>query len=291
MRILLIRALLRFTAALSLRGAQRVGTVLGWLMTHLPNETRRVTCANLRACFPEWSEAEQREQLRLSLRELGRTMAESGPLWLWPGERALALIREVTGEEHLRAALAHGRGALLVAPHLGNWEAVGLYVSSRYPLTSLYRPPRLAAFDALIRAARERTGAHLVPTDAAGLRALYQALQRGEVVGILPDQVPKRNYGVFAPFFGRQAYTMTLLSRLAIKSQAPAVIAYAQRLPRGAGFHLHIVPAPGINCEPLEASASALNALIEECVRRVPAQYQWGYKRYKISAEGETKLY
>lgn len=292
MRVFFIRALLRLTAALSLAGAQHLGAALGWILARVPNETRRVTQINLRACFPGLSEATLRQETRRALSEQGKTFAEAGPLWLWPKERALGLIKQVSGEEHLRAALAQGRGALLAVPHLGNWEIVGLYVSAHYPMTSLYRPPRLPELDTLIRQARERTGARLVPTDAAGLRALYQALQDGRIVGILPDQVPKRNYGLFAPFFGRRAYTMTLLSRLASKSRAPTLVAYAERLPHGAGFHLHILPGTKEICEqPLETSVTALNAALETCVRRIPLQYQWGYKRYKIEAEGDEKLY
>jgi len=122
------------------------------------------------------------------------------------------------------------------------------------------------------------------------VRKLYKRLVDGGVVGILPDQQPKLGDGEFAPFFGTPALTMVLLSRLAQRTGALVLFAFAERLPRGAGFRLHVLPAPpGIADPDLPTAVAALNRGVEACVRLAPAQYQWHYKRYSIRPPGETQ--
>jgi len=256
------------------------------------HQLRRISAINISLCWPELGAAQQRRLIRASLIEAGKTICEAGALWLWPGLRTLRLVRAVSGEEHLRNALALGKGAILAAPHLGAWEIIGLYCSHHYPMTSLYRPPRLAEMDTLVRHGRERLGAKLVPADAGGVRALYQALGKGELVGILPDQEPGAGNGLFAPLFGVQANTMVLLSRLAIKTGAAVIFGYAERLPGGRGYHLHFFPAPpAINRAPAENSVQVMNVMVEQLIRHAPQQYQWGYKRFRTRPPGDTKLY
>ncbi len=292
MRTRLINWLLRALAVLPLPLAHAAGKFIGWGLILVPNQLRRISRINIPLCFPAHSAARQRRLLHASLIESGKTFCEAGALWLWRGERTLELVRQVSGETHLRDALARGKGAILAVPHLGAWEMIGLYCSARYPMTSLYRPPRMAAMDALVRHGRERLGAKLVPVDAGGVRALYQALAKGELVGMLPDQEPGAGNGVFAPLFGVQANTMVLLSRLAMKTQAPVIFGYAERLPRGRGYHLHFIPAPvSLNAGPLDASVRAMNAMVETLIRQCPEQYQWGYKRFRTRPEGEEKIY
>jgi len=129
---------------------------------------------------------------------------------------------------------------------------------------------------------RTREGMKSVPPDLSGLRAMLRALHKGEAIGILPDQVPGIGEGEWTEFFGRPAYTMTLVTRLAQKTGAPVLLGYAERLPRGRGYRLHVVPMP----DPLqgETPQRLLNRAIEELVRRCPAQYLWAYNRYKVPA-------
>lgn len=292
MRGRLINWLLRAFAALPLPLAHGLGTIMGWGLILIPNELRRISRINIPLCLPELDPTQQRRLLHASLLEAGRTMSEAGALWLWPAPRLLSLVETVSGEQQLRAAMESGKGAILAVPHLGAWEMIGLYCSRHYPMTSLYRPPRLAEMDQVVRRGRERLGARLVPVDAGGVRALYQTLGRGELVGILPDQEPGAGNGIFAPLFGVRANTMVLLSRLAIKTGAPVIFGYAERLPHGRGYHLHFLPAPAtINAQPLEASVAAMNQMVEKLIRQQPEQYQWGYKRFRTRPAGEEKLY
>jgi KDO2-lipid IV(A) lauroyltransferase len=288
----LIRVALRQLARLSLPSIHRLATAAGWVSAALPSRLKDTAQTNLSWCFPAMTAGERRQLLRGTLIETAKTFAETGALWFWDTDRVLALVREVSGEQLVRQALARGQGVILAAPHLGAWELAGLYCSSRFPLTSLYRPPRIAGLDVLMREHRERMGARLVPTTAHGIRALYRALQRAEAIGILPDQDPGREGGVFAPFFGIATHTMTLVSRLAHKSGAAVLIVYAERLGGGAGYHLHFHTAPaGIaDSDPMRAAA-ALNQGIEQCVRTIPQQYLWTYKRFKTRPNRRDRFY
>ena len=292
MRTALIKAFLRFCALLPLPAVHLIGARLARLLVPFPNRTRHVTNVNLALCFPRLTPEERRRMAVRSIMEMGKTGTEMGPLWSWDRARVLGLVKACSGREPVDAAFSAGRGAIITTPHLGNWEMAGLYCSSLYPMTSLYRPPRIEDLDAIMQPARERLGARLVPTNAAGVRSLYKALERGEFIGILADQEPSQGNGVFAPFFGLPAYTMTLLPRLVKRTGAPLFFTYAERLARGTGFHMHFIAAPARLADgTLEDIAAAMNAGIEACIRSLPEQYQWGYKRFRTRPPGEAALY
>lgn len=140
--------------------------------------------------------------------------------------------------------------------------------------------------------AREKTGSKVFPTNRKGVAAMFNALRRGECAGILPDQEPELEGGVFVPFFGIEALTMTLVSKLARKTEAAVVFGYARRLPAAEGFELVFKLAdPAIYSEDLAESVTALNAGVEACVREVPAQYQWEYKRFRKVPQGRSDHY
>jgi KDO2-lipid IV(A) lauroyltransferase len=195
----------------------------------------------------------------------------------------LSLVSEVVGLDLLEAAVSSGRGTLLLGPHLGAWEVVGLFVSAHHSMTSLYRPSREPALDRRLVRARERFGARLVPADARGLRALFRVLRRGGVVGILPDQNPGAGAGVLAPLFGIPARTSTLTARLLDASGAVPLLTWAERLDRGRGFRLHFVEtdADALRDDDPVRAASALNRELERLIRGSPDQYLWSYRRFR----------
>ncbi|MDO8704838.1 MAG: lysophospholipid acyltransferase family protein [Sulfuricaulis sp.] len=293
MRAFFLKLSFHLFAALPLPVAHAIGALLGRLFLVIPNTRRRTAEINLRLCFPEMSRGARQRLLRRNMIELGKSFTEIGPLWTRGEKNIRRLVRHVSGEDKLKKAMQRGQGLLLAIPHLGAWEMVNLYCSLRYPFTALYRAPPMSQMGMLMRKARERFSARLVSTDNTGIRALYKALERGEVVAILPDQVPaSRSGSVFAPFFNIPASTMVLLSRLAIKSEAPVVFGYAERLTRGRGYHLHFLPAPAaINHGNIESSAAAVNAMVEKCVRSTPEQYQWVYKRFRNRPGNEKPFY
>lgn len=283
---------LRISARFSLKFLQNVGAGVGLLLSRIPNRIRGTVSTNLSACYPDLSAAERQQLLEGALQEFGKAIAEAGPIWLWPKERLFELIHETESCRLFHDLYREGQGLLVITPHIAVWELVGLYYSSIYPVTVLYRPPHREGLEPFLCESRSRFGARLAPTTAKGVRALYSALARGEVVGILPDQDPGRGNGQFAPFFGISTNTMTLLSRLAARTKAPVVFSYAERLPAGEGYRLHCFRAdPAISNEPLEGSLGALNAQIEQAIATAPAQYLWVYKRFKTRPDGTPPFY
>ena len=294
MRVWLIKGILRLFSIFPLRLTHAVATLIGKSLVYF-SSTRitQVTIINVRLCFPHWSSEAQTQLVHHSLIETSKTFLELGCLWLRPAQKTLTFMRHVSGEELVQQALHAQKGVILLTPHLGAWEIAGLYAASRYQMTTLYKPPKLAGLAQLILEARQRSGGRYVATDATGIRALYRTLSQGNVVGILPDQVPTQaSAGVFVPFFDIMANTMTLVSRLVKKTGAIVIFAYAERLPSGQGYHLHFLPAPDeLYSDNLETSVMALNQGVEMCVQACPTQYQWSYKRFKTRPLGEMDIY
>ncbi len=290
MQVRLARILLRFFAALPLAWIHRLGEGVGRLLVWIPNRQRRNALINIRLCFPERSEAERVRLRDRSMAEFAKTFLEVGALWMRPPDETLSLIRDVAGAEVLERKPTD-RGIIVLSPHLGAWELAGLYLASRGPTTSMYRPQ--GEFDELVLNARQRSGARLVPADPSGIRQMLRALRQGEYVGILPDQEPKVDKAaVFAPLFGVPAYTMLLVNGLARKTGARVVFLFAERLSRGEGFRMHCLPAAdNVAAEDPVAAATALNDGVAACVRICPEQYQWSYKRFRKRPEGEGKVY
>ncbi len=288
----LIKVVFRLLSFLGLRKAQRLGRLLGSLAWKLEGRSVETTRKNLRVCYPDLSEEHIEAMGRESLRETGATALELPIMWEWPVERCLGLIREIEGEELLADYQSGKQGLLLLAPHLGNWELTGLFFASRYKMAALYSPPNQAGFEEYMKAVRSRSGSELVATDRRGIMRLFSILREGGVVGILPDQTPRKEGGEFAPFFGIPTITMTLASKLIHKTGARPLVTYAQRLPDGQGFKMVIREAePGMASQDMSESLAALNRSVEKCIADVPVQYQWEYKRFRRTAPGETPVY
>ena len=225
------------------------------------------------------------------LRTTARQAFETLRLWTRPASRNLDDIVEVHGEALFDAALSDARGLIVAAPHMGNWELLNQWLAMKTPLAILYRAPESAVGEAFLRRVRANAGGEVeqVRAEAAGVRTLLKRLQKGGVVGILPDQQPKAGEGEFAPFFGKPALTMTLFGRLAGRSGARVLFAWCERLPGSSPprFALHIQAAPEAigDLDPGTAVA-ALNACVEAIARRDFAQYQWTYKRYTLRPPG-----
>ncbi len=274
--------MLRVTALLPLRQAHALAVPLAAAVWNLSADARRITLRNLALCFPQMSQTEREQLARESILETAKFACELGRVWVRPVEEVLESVVEVTGQDVLEQALHRGKGVIVLAPHIGNWELCGLHLDRQAATTYLYRPPKLTGFETAMVAYRARAGAQLAPTTRKGIAMLVKALERGEIVGILPDQEPALDSGVFAPFFGVPALTMTLVSRLAARTDAALVVMYAQRLPEGRGFAIRLAPVGSALADPdAEIAAAALNEVVERCVREVPGQYQWEYRRFK----------
>ena len=268
----------------------RMASALGPMIYRFNKREREVTERNLMVVYPNLANAERQTLARQSLRHSTATMLELGHAWMAEPSKVEASILTVQGREKLDNARSEGRGVIVLAPHFGNWEVLNFWLSSHFPFTAMYEPPKITALDPVIRHGRERMGASLVPTNPRGVAALLKALKRSEAIGILPDQEPDWGSGVFAPFFGRDAYTATLLPKLVARTQARVVTGVALRVP-GKGFAIHFLDADERVYSPDDqTSATGVNASVEAAIDLEPAQYQWEYKRYRKVVQEQQKL-
>lgn len=288
----LFKGLVRVLSWLPLKWSQRLGAAMGWLLWRLPNSAKRVSIKNIDIAFPNLSSEARALLVKQSLIETGKTATELGAIWCWPQAKKLALIKRVEGADRLAEAVAQGKGVMVLSPHVGCWEIIGHYLAEHYPTTILYRPPRIGSLDTFMRQTRQSSGVKLQPTDMSGVKGLRKALKNAEVVGILPDQDPGKSGGVVAPFFGHPANTMVLVSKLAQKSACPVFYILAERLPQAQGYVIHLLDAPAnVASADEQLATTALNHGVETCVRQVPSQYQWSYKRYKNLPKSYPKIY
>ena len=278
----MLTAVFRLLAWLPLRVVHALGAVGGWLVYLLSSTYRRNVRANLAQAG--FDDAALR---RKAVAEAGRQAIEAAWLWQRPAADLEACIHEMPVGS-FEKLLAEPRPLLLLTPHLGGFEAVAQYYATLLrarlrPMTVLYRVPRKQVLQALIDE-RARPGLLLAPADMRGVRMLMRALKSGQTAGILPDQVPSKGDGVWAPFFGRPAYTMTLPARLAVAQQARIVFVLCERRPAGRGYVLQLVPFEPLLTGDMGTDTAALNRALEALICRCPAQYLWGYNRYKTPA-------
>lgn len=272
--------LLRVLGHCPLAVLQAMGALLGWV-AWLASPTYRQRLSAHAALA-----GVGRADLRAAVAHAGRMTAEIPWAWRPQSDARLTQTVQWQGAEHVDAALARGRGLILITPHLGGFElsaqAYATRFGARHPITVLYRPARQAWLAAWSARARQRPGMSSAAASLAGVRQLLRALRSGHAVGVLPDQVPPQGQGVWAPFFGQSAYTMTLVGRLVAQTGATLLLARCERVGR-ARFVLHIEPWPDQPAAGGDetAFATALNAALERQILRAPAQYLWAYARYK----------
>jgi KDO2-lipid IV(A) lauroyltransferase len=253
----------------------RLGALLGWIIYLISKRYASRLRENLQHSGLEGG----KQLLHNNIREVGKGVMELPWIWKRPLDEIVSSVRQCHGWEHVEAARAQGKGVIMLTPHLGCFEVISLYVAARLPMTTMYRAPHWKFLDELMHQGRARGQTKLVAADLGGVRQLFKALKRGENIGILPDQVPGNGEGEWAPFFGRYAYTMTLIGRLMEASGAPVVMCRCERLPKGEGYDLHFLP---LTLDISRSIPEQINAELEKMIRICPEQYMWSYNRYKI---------
>jgi len=269
----------RLVARLPLSWLHRAGAALGWLVYWCsPSYAARLR-ENLYASGLCGGEANCEALLRNAIAEAGKGMIELIAVWFGSDEKVARLAVACEGWDVVEAARARGKGIIIVTPHLGCFEMVSLYFVQRQPMTVMYRPPKLAWLEPLMIAGRSRWQATVAPANLRGVRMFYRTLRERGSVGLLPDQAPGTGEGVWTDFFGRPAYTMTLVVRLQRATGAAVIMVFAERLTGGQGYHMHFEEMPTTRFD-----EAALNRAVEAQVRRCPEQYLWSYNRYKVPA-------
>ena len=264
----------------------RIGFVVGWLAWWGSSRHRRLTRANVTQYAQVRNEADAKALLRNAIGEQGRGITELAIAWTAPPDRLYSLIQDANclGWAHVKEAQANSRPIIFVTPHLGCYDIAGRYLAGRMPITALYRRPKQKWLEEIMQQGRVRAGGETAPADAGGLRVLLRALKSGGNIVLLPDQVPSSGDGIWVNFFGTPAYTMTLLPRLAASTNATVLFFFAERLPRGEGYRLHIEPMTEPFSPDRRTAALQTNRMVEKLVSMAPAQYLWGYNRYKHPA-------
>ncbi|WP_159910840.1 lysophospholipid acyltransferase family protein [Pantoea sp. 18069] len=253
-----------------------LGAALGWLVFFVSGTYRRRFLQNVRQAGYRFCE------VRAAVGHAGRMVAELPRMWL----QTRPVRCEMIEPERVEQVWAKGRGIVFLTPHLGCFElsvqaAARRWSAERGPITILYRPARQAWLAQVMETARNRPGVQAVPTALSGVRQMIKALRRGEAVGLLPDQVPPEGQGLWSPFFGRDAYTMTLAARLVQQTGASVIVARCERKPWGRGYALYFEELPMPLSDSLETAVLQLNQAMEQTIRQCPSQYLWGYARYK----------
>lgn len=263
-----------------------VGALLGWLTYLSSGAYRHRLQAHAEAAGLAPGTA------RAAVAQAGRMVAELPWLWLPPAHRRIEDWVRWKGAEALDEAVQRGRGLVLLTPHLGSFEvcaqAYAQRLGAQAPITALYRPARKAWLREVEERSRARPGLLTAPANLAGVRQMIRALRRGETVGLLPDQVPPDGLGVWAPFFGAPAYTMTLASRLLDQTGANLLLMWAERRAHGAGWVVHVLRPQELLPEVQSHGPETINRYMEALIRRAPDQYLWGYHRYKQPRRHES---
>jgi len=280
MKINLSRTVLWLLAWLPLPVIRALGGLLGGLASALPWRKRALVHSNLARAFPALDDASIRRLARRSMAEIARTALEVAPLWhrnaCWIEKRILP----VQGWEHIDRAMAAGRGLLVLGGHLGQWELSILYGSLNLPIAYLYKPPKSDAVDRVLTRHRQRFGAELIPTGGLSMRRAVRQLRSGQALGMLFDQLPKGGDSVRADFFGQPVETMTLPWRLIRSTGCAVVMGHCMRNCGSGGWRIVIEPVPEADHPDPMVAASAMNQVLEQAIRRAPAQYLWQYRRF-----------
>jgi KDO2-lipid IV(A) lauroyltransferase len=268
------RFLMGLAARLPLSILHALGGVLGWAVYGLSPTYRRHLRENLAAAG-----LDQPATRRAAIAGAGRMVAEMPAVWLRPRADVAALVRRIEGREHVDRARAEGKGIVFFTPHLGCFEIAARAAAEEFPITVLYRPPKLAWLQGLVEHGRAGDNVRIASADLSGVRALMTALARREAIGVLPDQVPGMGEGEWTEFFGKPAYTMTFGGRLTARAGSVCLLGFGERLPGGEGYVVHIRPLPPAFAG--ESGMRRLNRALEALIREFPGQYLWGYNRYK----------
>tara|TARA_Y100000385_G_scaffold61873_1_gene60598 strand:- start:355 stop:1251 length:897 start_codon:yes stop_codon:yes gene_type:complete len=286
-KFMVFRSFLWTSSVLPLTFLHALAGGLAQLMMTFPNRSRDTTRRNLKVCFPLYNEAETAQLVRLSLQSTIATVLEMGKAWLLPIKDTLALVTDSEGVDALNEAYLSDNGVILFAPHIGNWEIFGFYVSKTLSSSFLFQPPKNKKINDMILKARSRGGVELLPANRRGVSKLVAAFKRGNLVAMLPDQVPTDEGGVFVNFFEKPALTMTLASKLAAKRPCRVFYGFAKRNARSEGFKV-IVKEIDVSffSDNIFESVQAVNTAVEDCIHEAPEQYQWEYKRFKKQPDG-----
>ncbi|MDB5896473.1 MAG: lipid biosynthesis acyltransferase [Ramlibacter sp.] len=282
--ILFMRAL----APLPLPWVRTLGHGFGVLLYFLVWPRRHVVDANLRACFPQWPEAERRRVNREIFVHVVQAWLDRG--WLWHGDPDVVRRRVVlTGSVR---ELAGNEPTIVFAPHFVGMDAGVTGLTQQLPrrFIGIYTPQSNKIVDAWVLQGRHRFGSARPLSRADGVRELVSALRAGDVMYLLPDMNFGPEESIFVPFYGVQAATVPSLSRFARLGKAKVVPVITRLTPTG--YEVKVMDAwEGFPTRDVEADTALMNQRLQEYIDTMPSQYYWVHKRFKTRPPGEPGIY
>lgn len=281
------------------------GLGLVWLLAHLPfrlqiligkgigaasyvlaRERRHICEVNLRLCFPELNEEEQRALLWKTFLANGIGAMEVALSWCRDPEDFRGRVT-VTGMENLEQAMARGKGVLLLCAHFSTLEFGGTLFSLFQEMDVTYRKHKNPLFQAVMANSRQRHFKGVFERE--NVRGAMKSLKQGRTLWYAPDQDYGAKHSVFVPFFGVEAATITATSRFARVNDSTLLFFTHYRNSDQSGYHLEFGPIiEGYPVEDEEENAKRINGIIEQEIRRHPDQYLWMHKRFKTQAKGKA---
>ena len=281
----IVIAVFRVLGLLPLRVLQQIGALLGWVGWIASGTYKKRAARNMAFAYPDATPVMQRQ----AMQQLMSMFLELPYLW---SPRNAKHLQDLVVCDHwplIEETLAQGRGLILISPHIGCFEMLGPIYSQRHTATVIFKEPRMKWLGSLINRIRFSPKLTLVPATQKGVKGLVRTLMRGHTIGFLPDQVPAEGDGVYAPFFGQPAYTITLVQRMQSLRQSPIFTVGLERLDHAQGYRLHVIPMKAPLSEDPVQAATEMNQALETMIRRMPTQYLWGYNRYKTPRPGRSE--
>jgi len=275
---------LTLLSLISLKNIHFLGELMGFLLSILPNSARNNTKINLKLCFPNSSDQEIKVLTRKSLKETSRSLLESGKSWITFPKTGVSNLIQVEGMKLVSESLVQDKGAILFTSHLGNIEVLISFLAENFKCTIPYTPAKIDAVDELMKRARLLMGAEMVKADSGGVKSALKALNRGEIIIMASDQVPKKKSGIISNFFGTPALSVSLVSSLATRTDSPCHSVSCIRLKKGKGYKVIFSERiEKLNTLGVPEGVNLMNTELEECIMKAPEQYAWEYKRFKHS--------
>ena len=285
----LVVNIIRLVGQLPLSVAHALGTMLARFSLVFNTRGTRITKKNIALCYPELDEKQARELIKKSVIETGKLATEICLIGQKDSQWTRQKILNIKGVELFKQKIATGKGVILISPHIGNWEIMGLFAADCGNIMCMYQPPKKSYLEKLIIKFRSSNGIELAPTNQRGVVKILKFLKAGGITGILPDQVPARGSGEYTRFFNHDAYTMTFIHGLLQRTESLAIFGFVKRLHNG--FEVHFLEPPeALYSDNLAESLAALNLGIQECIQHCPEQYQWEYKRFR-SVDDRPNVY
>jgi len=274
----MIRFFLFLCSILPLKINHTFGALIGKLLYIFGSEAKKVSSQNIKICFPELSNKDQKSLVKNALIHTGKNLTESGLIWNQSFSKNVNYVCDFNGEHYLD----NQKQTILLVPHIGCWELTGRVLANTRKVTFMYKPLRSQKQNDYLFKHRNKGNLTMASADKSGILKIQRALKNRELIGMLPDQDPGEEGGIMSPFFNKEANTMTLLAKIANKNDLQVLMFWAKRLPKGRGYELNLEPVElNLNGDTLEDHVASMNHCIEDLIRKIPEQYMWSYKRFK----------